>query len=387
MNKVLFIVKGYYEGTNPNAICACRIADEISSMGAEVYFLSIESRDLEVSNPKIVCITADSKHKKTVADFLIYPLDDLETCEKIFCSAISMIDKNCIDTVVAFARPYAAGEALRKIKCERANVTTVLFEIDSASNRYKKPKTLFENFARFKSIIWEKSVYAKTDLIINMNTHKKHYESKHFDTCRQKIKYVGVPCMQKITYPSSELLSTNKGNKFVYFGTFYPKLREPYVMLDTLELVAKKRDITLTVYGIDKNRAFYEKESFKKDYVHVEGSLEHSILLQKLNDYDVLLSIGNKDSDFLPSKTMECICSGKKVIHFYSSKDDPSLFYFEQYANSLVLYEKESIEFNADKIINFLEKPVVPIKYAELEEKFYDTTPTYSAEVIMSACK
>lgn len=385
MNKVLFIVKGYYEGSNPNAICSCRIADELSQNGIEVYYLSVEDKTPSTYNPKACHILFGGKRNAMFKKILLYPLDDSELSNMICQAAISMIDKNDIDTVVSFVRPYAAGDALKKIKHKRRSIKAVLFEIDSASNRFKHPKAVGEYLANVKSLIWEAKLYKKVDLIINMNTHKKHYENKIFHAFREKMKYVGVPCMQDLTQICGKSINAQSEEKcFVYFGTFYSKLREPYIMLETLDMVFKRRKISLTIYGSNKNRPFYEKEVFHRNYIFIEGNVDHSTLLQNLGSFDVLLSIGNKDSDFLPSKTVECICSGKKVIHFYSSEDDPSLLYFNQYPNSLLLSEQEKPEKNADRIIEFLKTPLIPIKYSELEEKFYDTTPAYSAETIIS---
>lgn len=387
MSKVLFIVKGYCEGFNPNAICSEKIAECLEKNGVEVYFLSVEVKKPSVNNQynqKISYILFQQKNN-VLKNILLYPVNSLNLSKKIVQQAISIIDEKEIDVVVSFMRPYVAGEALKQIKSKRKKIKAVLFEIDSASNRFKYPKTLVEYLANKKSLIWETKIYKKADLIVNMKTHKQHYKNKIFHKYAERMEYVGVPCMQNIkSICDTSTLSTSEEKSFVYFGTFYKQMREPYIMLETLNAVSLKQKIRLSVYGSDKNKYFYEKKCFQQSYIDIEGNIDHNALINKLSEFDVLLSIGNKESDFLPSKTLECICSGKKVIHFYYSEDDPSLSYFSLYPNALLLSEQNPLEYNADKILDFLKEPVIQISYDKLEKEFYDTTPSYSAQMILS---
>lgn len=382
MSNILFVVKDYCNGANPNAICANHIAEELLNLGVNVFFLSLESGKLCIDNNDCFVIDNDVK-KSTFLSTILYPLDNYSIVNKITQKAIALIDDKKIDAVVSFVRPYAAGEALKCIHRKRKNVKTILFEIDSASNRFKYPKTLKEYFLNIKSWIWECGVYKNTDLVINMKSHKNHYQHKIFS--RFNIKYVGVPCMQNMINSTEFSVNTvKKTASFVYFGTFYKGLREPYIMMDTLNAVSEIKEISLDIYGNEKNNVFYCDSRFERKYVSINGVVNHSDLLEKIKNFDVLLSIGNKNSDFLPSKTIECICSGKKVIHFYSSDDDVSLPYLMQYPNSLILSENISIQENVKKIIEFLDKPIISISYRELEKQFFDDTPMYSAKTIMT---
>lgn len=94
--------------------------------------------------------------------------------------------------------------------------------------------------------------------------------------------------------------------------------------------------------------------------------------------------MGNKESDFLPSKILYYIGTRKKIIHFAPDAEDVAIPYLNKYKNALIIYEGENIENVCDKIISFLfDTSTNNITDEELTELFFQNTPVYSAEKFM----
>ena len=118
-------------------------------------------------------------------------------------------------------------------------------------------------------------------------------------------------------------------------------------------------------------------------------NLHESVSQEEINritrDSDVLISIGNKDSDFLPSKTLVYMGTGKPIIHFYGDEHDTSLEYLRKYPRALLVNLEDDIEENAKKIVHFLSEPTDEIcNPALLLNLFYENTSAYTAEKMYS---
>ena len=98
---------------------------------------------------------------------------------------------------------------------------------------------------------------------------------------------------------------------------------------------------------------------------------------------DILVSVGNKQSDYLPSKVLEYIGTGKKIIHFYSDPQDVSLDYFRRYPKVLLISELESVDDVIKKIMAFIKRHDFEVlNESIILERFVENTIDYSASKI-----
>ena len=74
------------------------------------------------------------------------------------------------------------------------------------------------------------------------------------------------------------------------------------------------------------------------------GRVDKDTARRYISEADILVNIGNTVDNMLPSKVLECVSSGKRVLNLCQIENCPSLPYFEKYGNSLALYTKKEID-------------------------------------------
>ena len=99
----------------------------------------------------------------------------------------------------------------------------------------------------------------------------------------------------------------------------------------------------------------------------------------------MLLTIGNKGSDQMPSKTVEYIGYRKPILFFYADDNDTSLRYFNNYPDVCKIDVRKDLLANSHKLAVFINEVHGEITYEELMKVkvFRDSTPERTKEVIM----
>lgn len=105
----------------------------------------------------------------------------------------------------------------------------------------------------------------------------------------------------------------------------------------------------------------------------------HDVALKYLDNADVLLSIGNKESPMAPSKIYEYISTGKPIIHFYTWDKDPCIEPLKKYGNAILINENK--DFDIHLLLNFLDTHDRKV-FDEFVSNFESSTPSYTANLI-----
>ena len=156
-------------------------------------------------------------------------------------------------------------------------------------------------------------------------------------------------------------------------------------MFSLLEEVSKTVPLTLDIYTGNSMRDELEALSRKKDFLRLHKEVSQEELNSIIGSSDILISVGNKNTDFLPSKTLMYMGTSKPIIHFYSDSDDVSLRYFSCYPAVLSIPEKKENEPEIVKqIIAFIARVCngIPVDQNLLRSCLYRNTPEYSAKQI-----
>ena len=390
--KILCIVEGYCGLTEANAICLSNISKYWKEKGLSVDYVSIEKEGTKPNRGIIPCYIPEKKTDKIIFNkirkllnipigrpFLVNKLTDIIRC------AIKNNHYSCILCVV---NPIESVEAIKKIKKEFPSMTVVLYEIDPSSNRYKKVHNLIELYWKYKSIRWEIDSYSKIDRIIHMKTHKNHFDSKVYTPFLDKTVYLDIPTF----IPRNPVTKEHNGYDIVrmlYTGAFYPKLRNPRKMISLLKKLANSISIEVKIYT--NNKMFDSVDEMVNNCPSI--SLNHYIgqdsLREEINNCDILLDIGNKESDYLPSKTIQYMSEGKPIIHFSPDEYDVTIEYLEKHPLCLIVDEQEAEDYNILRIIEFIS--YIKIKRCfnpnVLNEVLKLNTPEYSGKIIMEQFK
>lgn len=115
------------------------------------------------------------------------------------------------------------------------------------------------------------------------------------------------------------------------------------------------------------------------------GFIPHEDSLEKIDSASFLLSIGNTNSDMIPSKIFEYMSTGKPIIHFYDNDYDSSLPYLKNYPLALLVKSDiELLESNTVAVLNFIKNTIgKTVSFEEIETIFKYNKPEYTVDRIL----
>lgn len=384
MKKILFVLENYRDFLSQNANCVRSIVKEMN--GCEPFFLSVEYSNCEkhFDNEHVFCVTSKSRRNKLcnlfrkINKFFFMPIENKRVVSKLI-KAISALDlKHHFDLIIAVQNPCESTEAVAGYKKRNLKSCCCLYEIDPASNRYKNPHGLFQKMWARRTQRWELKRYVLFDYVIHMKTHARHFSNKVYLQFSKKTFFLDIPSfVVRNLFPSSK---KNIELVLIYSGAFYPGLREPNYMLRVLNKVYKMCSFRLDLFsGKTLSMQNCRKIVTNCDNLYLHDFIEESQLVSKVESANFLISVGNIDSDYLPSKIFFYMGFGKPIIHFAKDDSDVVVSYLNKYENSLIVFENDSFDDNCRRVISFLQQSHSCLNLVDLYEKFFENTPKCSA--------
>jgi hypothetical protein len=88
-----------------------------------------------------------------------------------------------------------------------------------------------------------------------------------------------------------------------------------------------------------------------------------------INNFHILLSIGNKNKYQLPSKVIEYISLGKPVLHYAEIPSDP-MYRFETLFDNLKIIDKNTKEKDLLEFLKIFQSNQFEFNYKEFENYF-----------------
>lgn len=387
--KVLIIVKSYLTHNRQNALCVERVAADLKRKGVSIDYLSWELTQPKRHEHNVSYVVEPENINgigntvRLVTKTVRTPLSSIILVKKLYRTLISLYKENQYDAIIAVINPAESAEALYRAKKEFPEINAILYEIDPNSNLHKVCRNAKEKIWRLRSMKWERKIYRSFDHILHMASHERHYSSQYFAEFQNKTIYLDIPNFEPIDVGIDHKLHTPL--RLLYCGAFYPRMREPYYMFRLLEEVSKTVPLTLDIYTGNSMRDELEALSRKKDFLRLHKEVSQEELNSIIGSSDILISVGNKNTDFLPSKTLMYMGTSKPIIHFYFDSDDVSLRYFSCYPAVLSIPEKKENEPEIVKqIIAFIARVCngIPVDQNLLRSCLYRNTPEYSAKQI-----
>lgn len=384
MKRIACIVEGYVNQTEANAICLNEI---IKEMNTEVLIdvITIESNRsgwnnniYSIDKSKLII---KNEFIRKVVKFIHMPIGNKNLSRLIAKETNKVLNQNKYDTLMVIVNPIEAADAICLIREKNPDLKIILYEIDPASNRYKNPKSLIEKLWKRKSILWEEQIYKNCDKIIHMKSHYNHFSQNNFSQFNSKTHYLDIPSFKVDVLPNKK----NNICQMVYAGAFYPVLRNPFPMIDILKKLSKIVDIEVHIYTGNNMKNEIVKSVKNYEMFHVNDYVSQEELRKIYTNSDILLDLGNMDSDYLPSKPFQYMGTGKPIIHFKQDESDVTIKYFKKYKNALIVSlknENQGLKEITEFINNMKNKNILYTR-EELENLFYENTPKYTAEKLL----
>lgn len=276
------------------------------------------------------------------------------------------------DVIVANSMPFYPLELAAKFGDK---VPVVFYKMEPVA-RYLDPNNY--EFGKKNENDWDNKARA---IVMEDLTYKyyKQYASKEN---LKKVTVAKYPCIVRPNEVPllSEMLNKDVCN-LVYVGKFYYKKRDPAFLFSLMDALHGKA-MHLTIAGSylrfpqeEKNKYFVSK----KTNITYLGEVSAQQADALLDAADVLVHIGNKVSDQMPSKILSYVSAGKPILNIFGIDDCPTLPYLEKYP--LVLNIKESEEITDElvgKVYQFVQQTKgKQVPFSQIEKQFEDCTPRY----------
>lgn len=298
-----------------------------------------------------------------------------------------------IDVIIPVTNPIESPIAASKYKLENNNETIVVpFLFDRFSTSTTAHWFNFNQRLKLSNNLkLERNIIDNSNKVLTYFSWAEHIK-KYFPSLLKKVEYVEHPLLKKIETNDVLFNKNDKKTKIVYTGGLSKKIRSPRYTLELMkEAIKENESISLHMYLkgdcdeiIDR---YVKKHSLNQIFNHGTVPTEHANNAIKNGDY--LLLIGNSDITQLQSKVYEYMSCGRPIILIYKDENDPVINILERYPYVCMLKEDyQLLDLNKNKLLLFIEKNMDSyIHYDEVEKLYFDSTPKYVAEKIISIVK
>lgn len=278
------------------------------------------------------------------------------------------------DVVCAVCAPYRSAFAL---ETARIDAKKVLWQLDPyASNReYTAPG----GYAREGQLL-----DAMTAAFITPQAEGDYAPGAPLAAWQRKVHVLGFPAL----LPAQSAPQPHSGVQCVFCGSLHPGLRPPDAAL-ALFCALNDPDLTLTMAGPGWQHfaaPAAEAEAVLGERFCRPGPLSPAEARTLLEQADILLNLGNREDNQMPSKLFEYFGTGLPVLHLCQSPTDPTLPYLAQYPLALVL-DANALD---DAAVQTLRLWLVQVRgqrlpFAEVAALFAGFTPQQVAQDFLQA--
>ena len=362
--KIIFSITEVFNKKKPISNCLYNVLNELLSFKnvEKIIIINLHGDDFDpLINSRIEYLNINLEDKEIlnfthrVFNFLkrifYYPIKNFEIINLYTKNLTKKIYSNPSDFIFIGINNHLENLKIGiKLKKKFNKMKLYFWLLDPIYNDlYSKRYPFF--LKKLKLINLEKKYFKVADKIISMIHNKEHFLLKH-SKFLYKTYFLGFPLLL-----NNELLLLNptykdKINVFSYFGSFDITIRDPSFMFSFFKSLMNYKLLLYT-----DSTFVVENKDIKYEVKKLISGEELSYIIKQS---DFLLSVGNYNSYFFPSKIIFYLNFNKKIIHFSNSEDDPIKKIFDKIpTNILILYKNDSIEVNLNKFNIFIKQELV----------------------------
>lgn len=353
--KLLFLIDGVLDPTGATHVLSRRVCEALAGQGHEVTVLQGSAggeEEQRVRQPVGVRVLTfhESSEKKLVGSVLRWRAEGRSLMSAAFGvladpalrrvavpwllvgrrpleqAYIAELEVLCkqerFDWVIAVAAPHYASFALGKarIPCPKA-----LYWFDPFSTRETLDKL---HRGRERKLYEEVRLVFLTQLMYEENRHNA------FQKYLPKMHPLPFP---NLVPPENALFAAPKKKtdrvECVFAGSFQAGVREPDGLLDFFEALPGDIHLTLVgdLAGLSRRGGVGEIQAALGDRITLTGKLPYDEAMEKLAVADVLVNLGNRNTNQLPSKIYDYISTGKPILNLWAAKGCPVKDVLESY--------------------------------------------------------
>lgn len=294
------------------------------------------------------------------------------TTSNAFYDALKRIDAKRFDLIITIAGRYDACYAVMKY-CSIYNVRFLLYQVDPCATNIVYSKESLGRRTALETSLYEKASYVITTPLI-MQEHTKDSFNKFI----YKMKSLEFP----VLIPDVVHHSMNNNKKKVMFlGSFYKNVRSPEYMFYLFDDLLANNQISMDLVGVSAEILNERQKNFP---IKCHGRKSIAECKKMMQEADVLINIGNRIDNQVPSKIFEYISSGKQIVNICAMNNCPTLQYLDKYPLALNIVEDKSVIDEQKKRLNeFIFSSFENLTEEWITKQYMECTPEYVAKEII----
>lgn len=322
-----------YSKSMANHQIALSIYEQLRLNGIDCFIF-----DTGALNPKaseqlslVLELREERRYFQMLLCMLKHPLLTLSATEKgsLFRNSLTVKDivrKKGVSKVICFSQPFETGYALRtRIPPKKL----VLYNVDP----YALSQNIVGKMERTKRERREAKLFKKASHIFTTPLLFDEYEKTKLKKFKNKMTPLEFPCVFAPDIDTESSVKEKSSINCVYSGRITPSRNNDSVVKVIGSALEIQPELEINLYG-----EMVEGESgiprLCTDYpktVRFWGRVTPRESLKTMCNCDILINIGNKVSNQLPSKVLTYISTGKPIVNFYWLENDTSIPYIDRY--------------------------------------------------------
>ncbi|MGG7619586.1 hypothetical protein [Bacillus coreaensis] len=378
--RILFVVKGYYPDLSPSGNLVKPLVEELSKNNF-VYVLSWSGKSHTGQYTKNLHFKKIELKKSGGIFFRLLgflkrnfglKIYDNNLVNKMKLEIESLDREYNFDSIIAVTFEEILALMYSRILAKKKSAF-LLEKIPLASN-IKVP--FLYPYRREQKVKIEEEIMDKFNSVFVLPIMYKYFSQN--DKYKNKTKLVELEHPMVVNNISSKK-SNNKVYKLIYAGGLDRNQRNPLQILNFFLKVSKVIMVDLKFYSYGNMQNSLYKFASANSFFSQSAGISADLLKKEIDGTDFIVTIGNKESDIVPSKIFDCISTGKPIIHFAQIAEDPYKKYLDLYPNSIMVNVQDlSEDETVSKIVSFMEKNYNnQTTYKYIYNNFYECTPEY----------
>lgn len=407
MKKILVLTEEYQAMTNATGVCTKAILDTLAKKNDVMVLSTIDSFDTNFpseydgiqveyqnnmwwelkDNPNSHPFQQQAvKVMRKARNLLMkpfYPINSISPIIRFFYKACRLHKKYKFDIILCFFHPFESFIVGGLLKKRYPELRVVQYMLDTFMNYTPYARLLSKKFCHERNLKLETWGYQYCDRIINLQVQQKFYDSDpNYNKYKHKMVYTDIPLFKYRASPTIGSAHIVKGT-MIYAGSLVKDFRNPSYALNLISMLPE--EYKAIFYCSGNCNGIVSSYADKYDTIIMGGYIQHDLLEKKMEETEVLINFGNYKLNMIPSKIFEYFSFEKKIIHFYKDDDDTCIPYLQKYPYSLLIDERDALEYNLKKLLGFLSAKIDSVPKSEWQQAFYMNNPEYSVKLILGA--
>lgn len=275
------------------------------------------------------------------------------------------------DMIITISGRYDASYAVLKY-CSKYKTPYILYQVDPCGTNKIYNIESVNNREKLEVKLYEHAKYIFTTPII-LDEHR----NGTFSRFTNKVAALEFP----VVVPNVISVSNNEKKRVMFLGSFYKNVRSPDYMFEIFEDLLKSDSIVLELVGVTSEIL---NESQKKLPIKCHGKKSIAECKKLMQEADILINIGNRIDNQVPSKIFEYISTGKPIINICAIKNCPTLKYLKDYPNALNIVEcTDQFDSQVEQVNSFVRNMPNDMTESWIINHYKECTPEYVADIFL----